>query len=334
MLFQNILKMRYLFMFLLVEIIFISCSVPSTQRGIGIGDADFSDTSSNVGSNPDLPAPQNLKVLNNKTATETFLSLQWDPVPNADGYALYRAVYPTTMQSHLEDKAYRFFMVIKGSNNTGYQYPIPHVPLRRYSFRVTAINLKGESDFSAPVDGWRLPVDEKEALMDIDYTIHFAQSQVPGFGSAGKNVTLKGRGSGTYLYSTPVMGKIQSRFSSYADFETIINGDPKMQVTLNPMGMKMNGALNVSGLYNATLTYINLQGVEGGLTKSGSIKISYQSPEGLKEKTYDYRDAKVFMRSVAEYESEKSPAPPASEWDESKPEFTRAARSTALSLGD
>lgn len=326
MIFQSIRRVLSCLLFLLVETILISCVVPSAQRSIGIGESDFSNTSSNVGSNPELTPPQNLQVVNNATSKETFLSLKWDPVEGAGGYAVYRAVYPTTMQRQLEDKAYKFFVVLNGANNTSYEYHIPDIPLRRYSFRVTAINLQGESYFSNPVDGWRLPVNAQEALQDIDYTIHFAQSQVPGFGSAGKKVTLNGRGSGTYLYSTPIFGKLQSKFSSYSDFETIIDGDPQMQTTMSPMGMKMNGDLKISGLYKATLTYIDLQGVEGGLTKGGSIKIVYDNPEGTEEKTYGYKEAKTFMRSVAEYESEKSPAPPASEWDESKSEFTRAAR--------
>lgn len=316
----------YFVLLLFVEMSFISCVVPTMQSGIGIGNTDFSDTSSNVGSNPTLSAPKNLEILNNKTATETFLTLSWDSVSQAGGYVIYRAVYPTLVQTQLEEKAFKFFTVLKGTHNTSYQYQIPHVPFRRYAFRVTAINGEGESYFSQSVDGWRLPISEEEALKDIDYTIHFAQSQVKGFGSSGKNVNLKGRGGGTYLYSTPIIGKLQSKFSSYADFETVIDGDPQMQITFSPLGMKMNGSLNISGLYTATLTYIDLQGVEGGLTKGGQIKITYHSPQGIKEKTYSYQQAKTFMRSVAETEAEKSPSPPSSEWDESDPGFTRAAR--------
>lgn len=328
MFFHSAKRIIYLVVFLLIETILISCVVPTVQSGIGIGDADFGDTSANVGSNPHLSAPQNLTVLNNKTTKDTFLELKWDPVDKAGGYAVYRAVYPTSVQTHLEDKNFKFFAVVKGSQTTSYKYEIPGIPLRRYVFRVTALNKDGESHFSQSADGWRLPVDAEEALRDIDYTIHFAQSQVKGFGSAGKKVTLKGRGSGVYVYNTPIFGRLQSSFSSYADFETVLNGSPQMQVTTSPLGMKMNGDIQVTGLYNATLTYIDLQGVTGGLTKGGKIKISYQNPNLSKpdEKEYTYQQAKSLMRSVAETEAEKAPAPPRSEWDESSPSFTRAIR--------
>ncbi len=125
---------------------------------------------------------------------------------------------------------------------------MPSVPLRRYAYRVTSVNEEGESVFSKTVEGYyRMPMDEKEVLKDMDYTIHFAQSSIPHFGQMGLKVIVPGRASGIYYYASE-MTNITSQFENYADFETVLNGNPKITVTLNPMGTRMNGNITAWGL--------------------------------------------------------------------------------------
>lgn len=315
---------------------FISCAIPTRRSSAGVGDADHSGGQGGVGSNDKLVPPQ-IFVLNNKTSQDKYLTLQWASVPDADMYVIYRAVYPTHVHASgsLESKAYKKHIEIPAdplASTMSYNDPIPHLPLRRYSYVITAVNKNGESSFSSFVDGYRVPMDEEEALLDMDYTMHFVQSSIPNFGKQGLEVTVTDRANaGTYHYASKVT-KIKSEFSNYGDFETILtNGQGfSMKINWSPLGTKMNGPIHAKGLYNATLTYDNLVGVEGGYTRSGNITITYEHPEkGTLTRKYSYEQARALLKTVAHDASEVYPHPPKSEWDESDPNYTRAARKAA-----
>ena len=303
---------------------------------VNVGNADHSAEIAQVGTNLLLPAPAGVQLENNATAEQKYLMLRWNFVPGATGYRVYRAVYPAhTYTSGLPDQAFKRLIELHAEDflhkdMMEFRNDLPSVPLRRYAYRVTSVNEEGESVFSETVEGYRMPVDEKEALEDMDYTIHFAQSSIPGFGKMGLKVIVPGRASGTYYYASE-MTNIRSQFENYADFETILNGNPRMTVSLNPMGTRMNGNITASGLYHATMTYNNLIGVLGGLTKGGSISITYLHPvRGSLSSTYNYQEAKTFMKSVITEDREAQGHPPASEWDEADPGYIRGARRAAL----
>lgn len=306
----------------------ISCMAPSTRSRAYVGSADHSGGVVNVGSDTALGVPQDFAVANNGTDAEKYLILEWTPVPEATGYRVYRAVYPHYLETGdlPEGTAFKLLTEISQPyplpNKMTYHHHIPEVPLRRYQYRITALRDWGESHFSNPVTGYRKPIDNIEALRDMDYTIHFAQSQIEGFGQAFKNVIQPGRASGTYSYASGL--KPLNEYTNYADFETILNGSPSMKV-VGLSGANMDGSVKATGLYEATLTYNNLQGAVGGLTKGGSITIDYKgSPE-----TFDWDRAKQFMKTVAATADEVHPMPPRREWDESDPNYVRSARRRA-----
>ncbi len=310
---------------------FISCTTPTKRSRPLTGSADHSGGIANVGSDELLPAPSDFNVKNNGTKTEKYLTLEWTPVPDATGYRIYRAVYPHHAQTgDLPDKAFKLLIEMSQPyplpDKMTYDHQIPEVPLRRYQYRITATRYWGESHFSDPINGNRKPVDLIEAARDMDYTMHFAQSSIPNFGAMGLDETVFGRASGNYHYMSRI-NKSLSRFDNYADFETILNADPQMQITISPMGVKMTGDVNATGLYEAKITYNGLVGVIGGLTKGGSIKVEYDG----KNQTFEYTEAKKFMKTVAATADEVHPAPPRREWDEADLNYVRTMRRSIFS---
>ena len=169
-----------------------------------------------------------------------------------------------------------------------------------------------------------MPKNADEALQDIDYTIHFAQSKIPRFGAQGVKATVEDRPkTGEYYYASQ-WNHQASKFTNYGDFETILNGAPSMKVSLIPQGVYMSGSITVTGLYNATLTYNNLFGVVGGYSKHGGVTVEYKHPtQGTLKKNYSFEEAKKLMKTVASNASEKKTAPSASEWDESSTSYSR-----------
>ena len=328
------IKIFYTQFILIIFCVLISCMSPTTRSRPLAGSADHSGGIANVGSDAILPAPGGFTVSNNHTTTEKYLTLQWTPVPEATGYRVYRAVFPYHGETaDLPDQAFKLLTEISQPYplpaTMSYNHWIPEVPLRRYQYRVTATRYWGESKFSDTLTGYRKPVDLIEAARDIDYTMHFAQSRIPNFGEMNLDETVLGRASGSYHYMSKIT-KSLSKFENYAEFETILNGNPKMVPTLKPLGVKMNGDIVATGLYNAKITYKDLVGVLGGLTAAGSITIEY---EGQTPQTFDYKDAKNFMKTVATTADEVHPAPPRREWDEADPNYVRAVRRARTAAG-
>lgn len=281
-----------------------------------------------------LMPPEDLRVVNHKTGTQKYLTLKWSAVSGAKAYRIYYAVYPTYQyrSGKLPLKNYELLVELPADPNKNFMvwnHHIPAVPLRRYSYCVASVNDWETSEFSPAVDGWRFPTDEKEALLDIDYNIHFAQTAIPDFGKQGRESIVSGRASGNYYYASK-MTKVMSKFENYADFETILNGDPTIKINFFPLGVRMNGDINVSGLYKAVVTYNDLICVPGGYTRKGKIKITYHHPEkGILQKEYDYDQIRSMLKTVAYNADEVRPRPPAAEWDESAPEYMQRMRKIA-----
>ncbi|MGL4524177.1 MAG: fibronectin type III domain-containing protein [Spirochaetia bacterium] len=303
-----------------------SCGMASNSVRRQVGGADHGD-GNDIGGSKDLVAPANFKIVNNGTGTETFLTLEWDSVPHATLYRVYRAVYPT--RSHMAEPAAREFKLlttVDASSAVGgkltTQHNIPHLPLRRYAYKVTAANDDGESESTAVLTGYRVPIDQLEALKDIDYTVHFAQTSISNFGAAYKEATIHGRGGGNYFYRSNTSPK--SRFQNHNDFEVVLNGDPSMSLNIFTQRVTMNGDINISGLYTGKMTYHSLLGAEGGLTKNGQVTISYNHPtKGTLTRKYNFEEIRQHMKTVAMNPVDKIAAPHKSEWNEADASYTR-----------
>ena len=321
-----------------IVIFFGSCGKATLHQSANVTQSENNDNLPVQVVYDKMTAPQNVSVLNNKTGTEKYLTLQWTPVAGAQSYRIYYAVYPTYQykSGSLAAKDYKLLVEIPARTGTLmiWNHDIPQIPLRRYSYRITSVNDREESALSLAADGWRIPIDEEEALRDIDYNIHFAQTAVPNFGRQGQEAVIQGRASGGYFYASK-MSKIMSRFENYADFETILNGNPSMKISLFPLGVRMKGDIDVSGLYKAVMTYDDLFCVVGGYTRKGKIKIAYYHPsKGILQKGYSYDQIRNLMKTVAYDANEVKPRPPVGEWDESDLEYTHTMRKMAkLSSG-
>lgn len=310
----------------------LACAAPTARAKPIVGSADHSGGIANVGSDTSLSVPLNFIVKNNKTAKEKYLDLEWDTIPDATGYRVYRAVYPTYLHTgDLEDRAYKLLSEITQlyprPTKMFYRHNIPEVPLRRYAYRVTAVRYWGESNFSQTITGHRLPVSATEALMDMDYNMHFPQSSIPDFGGMNVDEMVLGRASGSYEYASQ-LAKKSSKFTNYADFEMILNGDPKIDIILNPIGIRMSGDVFATGLYTAKMTYENLTGAVGGLVQGGNILIEYDHPDlGNTRNSFNYKEANKFMKTVPITTDDIFPSPPRREWDESDPNYVRQSSS-------
>ncbi len=318
------------------SLLYISCTkgVSSHQSAKVHKNLENNNVGQNISYYEKLMPPENIVVVNNQTGTEKYLTLQWPSVPEAESYRIYYAVYPTYQHKSgsLKAKDYRLLVEIPArADNVSmrWNHNIPQIPLRRYSYRLSCVSEDEESNLSEAVDGWRIPINEEEALRDIDYNIHFAQASVPNFGRQGQETVIHGRASGNYVYASK-MTKIMSKFDNYADFETILNGNPSMKISLFPLGVRMHGNISVSGLYRAVVTYDDLFCVVGGYTRKGSIKIAYHHPsKGVLQKNYNYDQIRSLLKTVAYDANEVKPKPPASEWDESDSEYTHTMRKMA-----
>ncbi|MGL4524175.1 MAG: hypothetical protein ACRCVN_01455 [Spirochaetia bacterium] len=308
--------------------VLIGCSSPTTRSRQLLGQADHSGGIANVGTDTSLAIPTNFAVENNGTGTDKFLKLSWTPVAGATGYRVYRAIYPTIMhKTNPQDQEFKLLQELTQPfplpTKIDVKHNIPEVPLRRYAYYVTATRYYGESNFSQMITGWRVPVDEVEALRDLDYTVHFAQTRIPKFGEMNLDEIVNGRGGGTYHFTSKIT-KMRSDFKSYCNFEVILNGTPKMAINMSPIGTKMNGETLITGLYNARTIHKDFLGTVGGLSAGGQIVMEYDHPtRGLLKRAFDYKEASRFMRSVALTADEIYPAPPRREWDESDSSYVR-----------
>lgn len=265
--------------------------------------SDWSD--SVFGKIQKIGQPKNLRILNNRTSMERTLTLEWNPVPNAEQYNIYRATlkHAGASKDRLTAKDYKKVATV---NDVGYQAPLNTVPLRRYVYRVVAVDGGGAEGVGALSDiAYRLPVDIDEFLLDVDFTIIHAQTQIRGFGDNGSSGNISGRYRGRYNYAASFSSS-RSQWDNYMSFEVQLNGNPSMSISISPVGATMNGTLNISGLYSGTVTYNRFFGAPGGYAIGGGLTAVYNHPvRGRLQKTYSYSDAS-FLHSVV-LRTEKKP---------------------------
>jgi len=256
-----------------------------------------------------IAAPENLKILNNKAATQ-IVTLRWDNVPNARKYVIYRATLKHMGVLDSVQLKNHMFKEIAEVQNNAYQATLTSFPLRRYIYQIKAIDggdAAGLAKTSETV--WRVPVSVEEFLKDVDFSIIHAQKQVNNFGYNGSSGTVQGRHKGSYEYKAGISGSKSSWFG-YVGFEVQLEGQPSLQISLSPMGAKMDGDVHISGLYSGKVTYNNLLGLDGGYTGGGSITAHYNHPsKGTQTKTWTYTEAGAILQSVI-LKSESKPSTP------------------------
>lgn len=225
-----------------------------------------------------IGTPQNFQIINNKTASDKFLSLTWDLVPGAVNYRIYRATFKHRFEEKQEAEK-RFQLLTELDEYTSfYRDPLTKFPLRRYLYKIVAVDASGkESISSEPIEAYRYPNDIEEFIKDVDYSIYFTQVQINRFGWMGLEAIVNGRGGGYYDYAS-LISSIRNNWRQLTQFEITLNGDTKMSVILNPMGSSMNGPVEVDGLYTGVVEYIGVQALDGGTVANGSLKVTYNHP--------------------------------------------------------
>ncbi|MGL4561179.1 MAG: fibronectin type III domain-containing protein, partial [Brevinema sp.] len=209
-----------------------------------------------------MPAPQNIKALNNRGANP-MINLVWDSVQGARGYRVYRATlkHHQANQKNLQNSDYK---LIATTQNNSYPDHLIYFPLRRYVYRIVSLDgdgVEGKSAYSEIV--WRVPDTIQEFVKDVDFTILHAQKQIRNFGYNGSSGIIRGRSSGVYHYSAGLTGS-KSMWNQYSSFEITINGNPNLKIGISPPGAYMSGSIYITGLYRGKITYDNLFGKEGG----------------------------------------------------------------------
>lgn len=257
--------------------------------------SDWSD--SVLGKIQKIGQPENFRILNNKTSTERTLTMEWDAVPNAEQYNIYRATLKHAGAS-VDRLTLSDYKKVATVNDVGYQAPLNTVPLRRYVYRVVAVDGGGAEGVGSLSDiAYRLPVDIDEFLLDVDFTIIHAQTQIRGFGDNGSSGNISGRNKGMYYYNASMSGA-RSQWDNYISFEVQLTGNPSMSISISPMAAAMTGPVNISGLYSGTVTYNGFLGAPGGYAIGGGLTAVYNHPvHGRLQKTYSYTDA-AFLHSV------------------------------------
>ncbi|MGL4388864.1 MAG: fibronectin type III domain-containing protein [Brevinema sp.] len=224
------------------------------------------------------PTPANFKIINNKTDSEKFLSMSWDTTEGIKKYRIYRSIFMHRFENRVDvEKRFKLLTELE-SHTKFYRDSLTKFPLRRYLYKMVAVNEAGEESESTPIiEAYRYPNDINEFIRDVDYTIYFTQVQINNFGSMGLEQKVNGRGSGHYDYASKI-NAIRNNWRQLTQFEISVNGDTKMGIITSPLGSSMNGPLDVTGLYKGVIEYIGLQALDGGTVANGSIKAVYHHP--------------------------------------------------------
>ena len=244
-----------------------------------------------------LHSQQAITVEGNKTATDTFM-LNWNNIPKAESYN----VYQVTLHSRkaLISKIKKADLIkLDTTKKNSFKIKITDIPLRRYAFFVEALGSKGQiiTSFTSDIV-WRYPQNVEEFIQDVDFTIAHAQKQINSFGLGGSRKIVNGRAHGEYDYVACVLGS-KSDWNNYSSFEIILNGKPRIDISVYPTGAVMDGVVNISGLYEGQIIYKKLFGKTGGLTSGGSILARYKHPKkGWLEQEFSYKEAAKILKSV------------------------------------
>ncbi|MGL4367786.1 MAG: fibronectin type III domain-containing protein [Brevinemataceae bacterium] len=267
-----------------------------------LNDSDLESDPSQVivGAVQKIQTPRAFQILNNRTSKHKYLSLSWDFVDGATKYRVYRATFKHRFETISDLSESRYTLITELDNTSKfYNDPLPQIPLRRYAYKVSAVNDAGEESLkSSPIEGYRLPNDINEFIRDVDYSIYYTQYQINNFGSIGVAAVVKGRGGGCYDYSSQ-FSSIRNNWLNLTQFEITLDGNPRMDVIINPAGSAMNGPVNVSGIYKGSIEYIGVQALAGGTVAAGSIKAVYHNPsKGVEQTTRSVADLNVLMITI------------------------------------
>lgn len=239
----------------------------------------------------------NVIVQNNKTSEEIF-SIIWDKVPKAQTYNIYKVTL-SSLNASIDRLQKKDFIKIATSDALRYKIQLKEIPFRRYVFLIEAVDTNNKIlgvDLSEIV--WRYPATIEEFIQDVDFTMLKAHTKITNFGIGGSRQIVKGRVQGEYNYFACLINA-RSIWKNYANFEIILNGIPKITTSVFPIGALMNGAINISGLYEGQLIYNNLLGQSGAITSGGSITARYKHPKtGWIEKTFSYKEASKLFKTV------------------------------------
>ena len=256
-----------------------------------------------------MSAPQNVRVLKNNTATKS-MTIAWDRISGANSYNIYRATL-AHRGSDPNKLEIAHFKKVGSAQNAAYTLDFNTYPIRRYVYLVKGVDAGGAEGVLTKTElVKRLPVDLEDFAKDVDYTIVEAQTQVPNFGYQGSGGSISGRAQGKYDYYAGMSGS-KNIWSSYSSFETILDGEQSVTISITPMGAYLNGPANISGLYEGKITYTNLLAAEGGFVLRGSMTIEYKHPtKGWLKETWDASKAGAILQSVVLSGSESAPRKP------------------------
>ena len=286
--------------------IFYKVQVVTTTSGSSLPSAPVLGMIKKIG------APQNISVRNNKTATRS-MTINWDKVPNAYSYNVYRATL-SHRGSDPNNLVVGHFTKIGSSEENAFGLDFNTYPIRRYVYMVKAVDGGGAEGVFAKTDVvWRYPADLVDFARDVDFTIVQAQTQVRNFGNNPSSGVISGRAQGNYDYKAGTFGS-KNIWNTYSSFEVILNGPQTVSVDISNFSAKLNGPAHISGLYSGTITYNNLNAKEGGFVFAGSMTIQYNHPtKGSISDTWDYNEAAGYLNSVVLKDVESPPGKPSYE---------------------
>ena len=255
-----------------------------------------------------IGAPQDIRVINNKTATKS-MTIAWTRVDGARSYNIYRAIldHRNSDPNKLNENHFKY---LGSSQNASYTLTFNTYPIRRYVYMVKAVDGGGAMGVFSKTDVvWRYPIDLEDFAKDVDLTIIEAQTQIKNFGGFGSSAVIKGRAQRDYDYAAGFSSR--NNWRAYSSFEVIINGHPEVKVDVATMGGALWGSMDVTGLYTGKVTYKGLNAKAGGFVFAGAMLFEYNHPEkGVLKEEWQYSKAGALLDSVVLFEQEQHPKPP------------------------
>ncbi len=244
-------------------------------------------------------APENLRVMGNKTKTKS-MRLLWDEVPGARKYYIYRAILKH-MGTDPDSITVDDYSYLGQADNAAFDLSFTY-PVRRQKYLVVAVDGEGTAGGVSETETvWRYHVDVTDFTKDIDYTINQAQRQIANFGTLNSGGNIAGRYGGTYVYAAGMFTST-SCWQNYSSFEITLDGNTPLTTDVANASAKMNGTVTINGItsdngdygYIGKVVYKDLNSKEGGYAFGGGIEIYY----GNDYEYWDYAKAASEMEAL------------------------------------